>query len=788
MSAYVRQSAKLKCSMGSAQSTLQVSHPTAPVLLCGSPMAAMADSKSMANLAPFGLCKSLANPAVAAATAAASGKLQKMPCIPCVTSPWAVAKADVSVKGLPALTNESRCVCMWLGMIKIKNPGQKCVSDTAPPPFITEDPPSPAAAPQAKEGDPKAAGAPTPQGGAAQTPKKGLLAAATNYVKALIKNAVNTAKNRAASIASAIATAVQGYVTAILTTAGAAAMAVVGGIFGIRGKNDDSAEKDATKEQAMEEETPNAATETNTTITAKLTRYYFNDKRTIGTFQVFRGNELLFKCYSCEDTVRGDGNPDTVKRWKIAKESAIPYGKYICTRRLRTHKKKIGDEWVVTKTEYAWLVTDVPGYSGIWIHHGNTEIDTEGCLLLGTSVAPNYSMISRSDLAIANFEKHIADYGNQDFELEITKDTNGEVAKSEGLKSKESNSAATTSALTANGKSADGTQKTSVTGVTGPQDASVGQTVEYQAIFNINNVSDADRKKVTWAVSFPGIWPVNDYKLTEQGDKLILEIKQKWHREDILVYARMRAFEQQVNQRTSIDPDLKTANANRAKVCASCKFQSEMKGGCRFKESKYGYIIGDVEFNDAAKKLGVEVELMKAIGEKESRGLGFRRVGQATILFERHRMREHLVATKKYSPAKIDELMEKYPGIVNTKSGNYTPSSYDKLQTAKTIDVDCAIMSCSWGRFQVMGENFLWGKYSSPQELELAMNACDLQQFKYFVAFLEKKHGMLNALLSKNWEKIAECYNGKEWKTKNPTYAGDIEKYYYQFKNNPTKT
>ena len=260
MSAYVRQSATLKCTMGSAQSALQLSHPVSPVLLCGSPMAGMADIKPVANLAPFGLCKSLANPTVAAATAAAGGKLQEMPCIPCVTSPWAYAKMNVLVKGRPALTDDSRCVCMWLGIIKVKAAGQKSVIDTVPPPFITEDPQPPAAAaPQTKAGDPNAAGtgtaspqtAQTPQqGGAPQTPKKDLRASITESVKASIKNAVNKVKDRAASAASAISTAVQGYVTAILTTAGTAAMAVVGGIFGIRNKGDNA----GTEEKAAEKE------------------------------------------------------------------------------------------------------------------------------------------------------------------------------------------------------------------------------------------------------------------------------------------------------------------------------------------------------------------------------------------------------------------------------------------------------------------------------------------------------------------------------------------------------
>ena len=422
MSAYVRQSATLKCTMGSAQSALQLSHPVSPVLLCGSPMAGMADIKPVANLAPFGLCKSLANPAVAAATAAAGGKLQEMPCIPCVTSPWAYAKMNVLVKGRPALTDDSRCVCMWLGIIKVKAAGQNSVVDTAPPPFITEDPQPPAtattAAPQTKDGDPKAAGSPTPQGGAPQTPKKGLRTSITESVKASIKNAVNKVKDRAASAASAISTAVQGYVTAILTTAGAAIAAAVGGILGARVKRDDkeaaasqeAAPIDAKVETGTAGTPPSAVTTAKTEITAKLIRNYFNDKRTFGTFEVFRGDESIFKCYTCEDTVRGDGDPDTVAKWKIAKESAIPYGIYTCKFTYSNRFKR-----------KMWLVDNVPGFAGIRIHRGKNETWTEGCLLLGNSIANNYTLLDNSEETVIKFEKHMDDYGNQDFTLEITK-------------------------------------------------------------------------------------------------------------------------------------------------------------------------------------------------------------------------------------------------------------------------------------------------------------------------------------------------------------------------------
>ncbi len=125
---YVCKGAKLKCSMGSDQSDLEVMHLEKPVNLCSQPMAGIIDHKPMMNIKPFGQCKSLANPVVASATAANYGRLQEMPCIPNTQSPWLNGKIDVLVKGQPALQDSSKCMCLWAGVIEIADAGQKTVS------------------------------------------------------------------------------------------------------------------------------------------------------------------------------------------------------------------------------------------------------------------------------------------------------------------------------------------------------------------------------------------------------------------------------------------------------------------------------------------------------------------------------------------------------------------------------------------------------------------------------------------------------------------------------------
>ena len=114
-------SAMLKCSFGMAPSSLVVVAPN--VLTENKPAANINDHIPMVNIMPFGMCQSLANPMVAAATAAAMGVLTPMPCIPVTPAPWVPGSPTVLLRGMPALNNTSKCLCNWGGVIQITNPG-----------------------------------------------------------------------------------------------------------------------------------------------------------------------------------------------------------------------------------------------------------------------------------------------------------------------------------------------------------------------------------------------------------------------------------------------------------------------------------------------------------------------------------------------------------------------------------------------------------------------------------------------------------------------------------------
>lgn len=117
--------AMLQCSFGVAPSSLMVL--PANQVMTSMPIANIMDNKPMVNIMPFGMCQSMANPTVAAATAAKFGTLTPMPCIPVTAAPWAPGSPTVLVANMPALNNTSKCMCNWGGVIQVVQPGQMTI-------------------------------------------------------------------------------------------------------------------------------------------------------------------------------------------------------------------------------------------------------------------------------------------------------------------------------------------------------------------------------------------------------------------------------------------------------------------------------------------------------------------------------------------------------------------------------------------------------------------------------------------------------------------------------------
>uniref|UniRef100_UPI0040578BBB DUF4280 domain-containing protein n=1 Tax=Agathobacter sp. TaxID=2021311 RepID=UPI0040578BBB len=111
------------CTFGTVPGNLTVTSQ-AVCLVDGKPAATIQDAQT-ANITPFGMCTSLANPQVAAATAAALGVLTPQPCMPVAAGTWIPTKPGVLIGGKPCLTSDCKLICgNGGGSISITFPGQ----------------------------------------------------------------------------------------------------------------------------------------------------------------------------------------------------------------------------------------------------------------------------------------------------------------------------------------------------------------------------------------------------------------------------------------------------------------------------------------------------------------------------------------------------------------------------------------------------------------------------------------------------------------------------------------
>ncbi|HED7882221.1 TPA: hypothetical protein R6B55_000135 [Campylobacter coli] len=129
----------------------------------------------------------------------------------------------------------------------------------------------------------------------------------------------------------------------------------------------------------------------------KIIRRYTGKTCVIGKFKVFNDDDkLLFECFSLEEDKEG------VER---NKDLRIPEGIYDLKRHspsrfentLRSITKKDDDTMINVYNE------EVPLDRRILIHWGNTDKDTQGCILLGLTKDNNNESVGQSRQACKEF-------------------------------------------------------------------------------------------------------------------------------------------------------------------------------------------------------------------------------------------------------------------------------------------------------------------------------------------------------------------------------------------------
>ncbi|MEF9957976.1 MAG: N-acetylmuramidase family protein [Acinetobacter sp.] len=168
------------------------------------------------------------------------------------------------------------------------------------------------------------------------------------------------------------------------------------------------------------------------------------------------------------------------------------------------------------------------------------------------------------------------------------------------------------------------------------------------------------------------------------------------------------------------------------------------------------------QIQQQAEELGIAPATLQAIHEVECRGSGFNPDNTPVILFERHVMRERLIANKFFSVAEKMEI--KRPDLCNKSSGAYGlySAQHGRLAVAAEYHREIALESCSWGIGQVMGYHWKSLNYPSLQAFINEMYKNEASQLEAMCRYI-KVNNLVNALKNNDWKAFALGYNGKAY-------------------------
>ncbi|EJA8820560.1 hypothetical protein MUV49_001783 [Campylobacter coli] len=144
-----------------------------------------------------------------------------------------------------------------------------------------------------------------------------------------------------------------------------------------------------------------------------INRRYTGKTCVIGKFKVLDDKgKILFECFSLEEDKEG---------LESGKDLRIPEGNY----NLRRHTPSRFENTLrsITKKDDTMINVyndEVPSSRAILIHWGNTDKDTQGCILLGLTKDNNNESVGQSRQACKEFYDLMHGKNLEDIKLEIT--------------------------------------------------------------------------------------------------------------------------------------------------------------------------------------------------------------------------------------------------------------------------------------------------------------------------------------------------------------------------------
>lgn len=207
--------------------------------------------------------------------------------------------------------------------------------------------------------------------------------------------------------------------------------------------------------------------------------------------------------------------------------------------------------------------------------------------------------------------------------------------------------------------------------------------------------------------------------------------------------------------------------------------------------------LTNFDFQQASNKLRCEIAVIKAVDYVESRGAGFNRNGSMKILFEGHifwrELKKKNIDPRKYVSGNENVLYNSWTKSHYSRGANSTErqkgewyrltkaiaiGNNEPKQIKDTIK-ECALMSCSWGRYQIMGFNHNLCGFEDVFDMYFVLNMGENKHLDAFVNFVINTN-LSRHLRTKNWAGFARGYNGKGYKRNK--YDTKLANAYLRFK------
>lgn len=174
-------------------------------------------------------------------------------------------------------------------------------------------------------------------------------------------------------------------------------------------------------------------------------------------------------------------------------------------------------------------------------------------------------------------------------------------------------------------------------------------------------------------------------------------------------------------------------------------------------------MITEQQYQEVARMIGCDVAAVKAVQQVETGKHGaFIAPNVPPILFE-----GHIFWTQLKKKGMAPEIYaNSHPNVVYPKwdKSQYKGGikEYDRLNEAEQIDHESALMSASWGAFQIMGFNYIACGCRTVKAFVEEMCTNEASQLRLFAQLILSLK-LDKYLISKDWESFVRRYNGLDY-------------------------